>query len=226
MNRLHQLALGRVHLPETHPRARERTCEIFAYAIEHPDGVIIVDTGPRAGHPIIDQLYAPEVALISDAINEVGLDERDVIAVVNTHLHFDHCGQNHRFEHAAVWVTEAELTVSTTEFYTVPEWARIEPSRLRLAADGEVLADGVTLLHTPGHTPGHLSIAVDTSTGLELVVGQACYSCAEYEMGVTAPEDMHAPDWHEVGLESLARLRSFGASRAHFSHDARSALGR
>ena len=146
-----------------------------------PHGVIVIDTGPWPGHPVIDQLYAPEVISIVDVLNTAGIDERDVTALINTHLHFDHCGQNHLLDHAPIWITQAELDVSTTEFYTVPEWAEIEPDRLRLASDGEAIADGVTILHTPGHTPGHLSITVTTDTGLEIIVGQACYTCAEYE---------------------------------------------
>ncbi|MCB0997315.1 MAG: MBL fold metallo-hydrolase [Acidimicrobiales bacterium] len=220
MTRIHQLHLGHVRLPDSHPRASERTCQIYSYAIEHPDGVIVIDTGPRAGHPIIDDLYAPDVISIIDALNTVGIDERDIAAVFNTHLHFDHCGQNHLLDHAPVWITEAELDVSTSEFYTVPEWATIEPDRLRLAADGETIADGITILHTPGHTPGHLSITAHTDIGLEIVVGQACYTCAEYDASTIALTDMHTADWHSAGLDSLARLRALQPDRAHFSHDA------
>ena len=220
MTDIHQLHLGHILLPDSHPRATERICEIYCYAIEHPDGIIVVDTGPRAGHPVIDELYAPEVVSITSALTSAGLDERGVAAVVNTHLHFDHCGQNNLLGHAPVWVTEAELEVSTAEFYTVPEWAHIDASRLRVALDGELIADGVRILHTPGHTPGHLSVAVETDLGLEIVVGQACYSCAEFAAGSTNPADMHDPAWHTAGVESIARLRSLNAVRAHFSHDA------
>ena len=220
MTAIHQLHLGRMSLPESHSRAAERICEICCYAIDHPDGIIVVDTGPRAGHPVIDKLYAPEVAPVTSALAAVGFDERDVAAVVNTHLHFDHCGQNHLLGHAPVWVTEAELQASTTELYTVPEWAHIAPSRLRLAADGELIADGVQLLHTPGHSHGHLSVAVQTERGLEIVVGQACYSCAEFAAATTIADDMHDPAWHSAGLESVARLHSLNPTRAHFSHDA------
>ena len=220
MTRVHQLHLGHVRLPDSHPRAAEGTCQIYSYAIDHPDGVIVVDTGPRAGHPIIDELYAPEVVSITDALHSIGIDERAVAAVINTHLHFDHCGQNHLLGHAPVWITEAELDVSSTEFYTVPDWAMIEPRRLRFGADNETIADGVTILHTPGHTPGHLSVTVHTDTGFEIIVGQACYTCAEYQVGTVAPSDMHTLDWHSTGLESLARLQALRPDRAHFSHDA------
>lgn len=220
MTSVHQLHLGQVSLPDTHPRVADRICEIYSYVIDHPDGIVVVDTGPRSGHPIIDQLYAPEVSSIVEALNGAGFDERNVTAVVNTHLHFDHCGQNHLLDHAPVWITEAELRVSVTEFYTVPEWAAIESGRLRLAGDGEAIADGVKVIHTPGHTPGHLSVATETSQGLEIIVGQACYTCAEFIAGTSMLDDMHDPGWHQIGLDSLARLRSLDPNRAHFSHDA------
>ncbi len=178
MTSIHQLHLGHVGLPDFHPRSNEETCEIYSHVIDHPDGLIVVDTGPRAGHPFIDELYAPQIVSIIDAINAAGFDSRDVAAVVNTHLHFDHCGQNHLLDKAPIWTTAAEHEISITEFYTVPEWASIGPDKLRLSDDGETIADGVRLLHTPGHTPGHQSVAIDTDHGLELIVGQTCYPCA------------------------------------------------
>ena len=184
-----------------------------------PTSVVNTDQALRSFAAFLLQ-YAPEVTSIIDVLNTGGIDERDVTALINTHLHFDHCGQNHLLDHAPIWITQAELDVSTTEFYTVPEWAEIEPDRLRLASDGEAIADGVTILHTPGHTPGHLSITVTTKTGLEIIVGQACYTCAEYEAGTVAATDMHTPDWQNTGLDSLARIRELRPVRAHFSHDA------
>jgi N-acyl homoserine lactone hydrolase len=209
-----------VVLPAWHPRSTEGTCEIYSYVIDHPDGLLVIDTGPRSGHPLIEEMYAPRVVSIIDALHHAGFDERTVMAVVNTHLHFDHCGQNDAFDQSPVWVTAAELEASLTEFYTVPEWAAIDIDRRRLSVDGEAIVDGVRLLHTPGHTPGHQSVAVSTANGLELVAGQACYSCAEYRTVTPAESDMHDPSWYQAGVDSLTRLRSLDAQRAHFSHDA------
>ena len=192
MTRIHQLDLGHVTLPETHPRAAEGICQIYSYAIDHPDGVIVVDTGPE---PVIQSSTSSTRPRSSRVLNTAGIDERDVTALINTHLHFDHCGQNHLLDHAPVWITQAELDVSTTDFYTVPEWATVDPHRVRLAADDETIAVGVTILHTPGHTPGHLSVAVHTDTGLEIIVGQACYTCAEYEAGTVC----WPPAWLTMG---------------------------
>lgn len=213
------LELGSVELPHGHPRAATGTCTIHGAVVRHPDGVIVFDTGTADDHPIVNDLYRPTVVPLVEALHGVGVDERDVVAIVNSHLHFDHCGQN-RLVDAPVWVTQAELDVSTTDFYTVPEWAAIEPERLRIAADGESIAEGVSILHTPGHTPGHLSLTVVTDVGLEIIVGQACYTCAEFRSGTTTVADMHSPEWHAAGLDSLARLSALRPDRAHFGHDA------
>lgn len=95
-------------LPDWHPRSADGTCPLFGIAIDHPDGIIVVDTGTRAGHPVIDERYAPEAVPIIDALQGAGIDERDVSAIVNTHSHFDHCGQNHALPQAPVWVSQAE----------------------------------------------------------------------------------------------------------------------
>ncbi len=221
--RLVTLPLGHVTLPPSHPRADEpghpAVCPIQCFAVDHPDGVILIDTGPRAGHPLIDELYAPQVVTVVDALNSAGLDERDVTALVNTHLHFDHCGQNHLFPDVPVWLSAAEVGAASEPYYTVPEWAEVATGRLRISTDGEELAPGVRILHTPGHTPGHQSVALVGDGGLELVVGQACYDCAEFIIGEPAETDMHGEHWWQIGQESLTRLRALEPRRAHFSHD-------
>ncbi len=234
-NRIVRLELATVALPDSHPRAADGGCTVDGFALVTADGVVVVDTGPRAGHPIIDELYAPIVTDVVEALTSHDVDDRDVIAVVNTHLHFDHCGQNHRLPQAPVWTTEPELRAASEPLFTVPEWATIDDKRRRLSHDGEAIATGVRLLHTPGHTPGHQSVAVETELGLELIVGQACYECGEFEAGVPAAIDAHDPpegaasaqpppgptSWADVGRESVERLRSLDPMTARFSHDRR-----
>ncbi|MDH3680271.1 MAG: MBL fold metallo-hydrolase, partial [Acidimicrobiia bacterium] len=152
-----------------------------------------------------------------------GIDERSVAAIVNTHLHFDHCGQNDRLPGVPVWVTQAELdTAASTERYTVPAWADIDHVRQRVAGDGEEIATGVRLLATPGHTPGHQSVVVTVfDERPDLIVGQACYSCAEFADERVADGDLHSAAWREAARASLVRLRSLRPSSAYFSHDSR-----
>ncbi|MDH3704782.1 MAG: MBL fold metallo-hydrolase [Acidimicrobiia bacterium] len=216
-----QIHLATVQLPDWHPRIDDGVAEVFGFAVRHPEGVILVDTGVGTGNDFIDDVYQPTVSPLVDALNGVGVDERDVQAIVNTHLHFDHCGQNDVLSRAPIWVTDAEVAVSTQDFYTVPEWAAITPSRRRTARDGEELAAGVRLLETPGHTPGHLSVAVDTADGLEVIVGQSCYCQAEFDGTAPPPVvDLHDRAMADVAHESLNRLRALHPVDAWFSHEA------
>ena len=217
--RVHRLELGSVTLPGTHPRSAEGSCAIFSFAVHGPEGTVVIDTGPREGHPVIDEMYAPSVLSIVEALHAEQLDERDVIAVVNSHLHFDHCGQNYLLHDAPVWVTAAEVDSAAEPFFTVPEWAAIDPARQRLAADGEVVMEGVRLLHTPGHTPGHQSVVVESVDAVELVAAQVCWTCGEFARGTVDPGDLHGDEWAAAAADSLQRLRSLDSDVVHLSHD-------
>lgn len=118
-----------------------------------------------------------------------------------------------------IWATNEEIEAASEEFYTVPEWAEIPASQRRITVDGEPIAPDVSILHTPGHTPGHQSVCVETAAGLELIVGQCCYSCGEFSDNAVAVTDMHDETWLEAGRASLDRLRRLSPAVAHFSHD-------
>jgi len=213
------LDLGSLSLPSWHPRYADGTCLIQAFVIHHPDGLILVDTGCADDNDFINEVYEPSVIPVIDALNEASIDERDVVAIVNTHLHFDHCGQNRCFPLVPVWAQAAEVAAASEQFFTVAEWAHIEPGQLREIEGDSVLADGVTILATPGHTPGHQSVFVELDDACDLIVGQACYTCAEFEAGTVVKEDVHNESWLGLYTESLNRLASIGADNAFFSHD-------
>ena len=214
------LDLCRVELPDWHPRHDDGWCPILAHLIHHPDGPILVDTGVGDGSELIDELYQPTIVPVVHALNAVGVDERDIVTIVNTHLHFDHCGQNDSLPHASVHVQAAEIEAARAEFYTVPEWAEIEPVRRRVLDGDEEIAPGVRILSTPGHTPGHQSVLVDLTDGFPtLLVGQCCYDCAEFARGEVVVADLGHIDLTAAATASLDRLRGLDIAAAHFSHD-------
>jgi len=62
MPRIERLHLADLTLPEDHPAARSgRDAVVFGFAIDHPDGVIVVDTGVGRGSAFIDEVYRPSV---------------------------------------------------------------------------------------------------------------------------------------------------------------------
>jgi glyoxylase-like metal-dependent hydrolase (beta-lactamase superfamily II) len=95
MPEIDRLALAVVEaVPEFHPEhATFEPFPVHAWLVRHPDGPVLVDTGIGIGHPLIDTWYRPRVTPLADALAAIGVDGRDVAAVVLSHLHFDHCGQ-------------------------------------------------------------------------------------------------------------------------------------
>lgn len=189
--------------------------DVFAYLIHHPTGPILVDTGIGIGSAFIDELYEPSVTPLDDALRNVGVSVGDLLAVVNTHLHFDHCGQNSTTP-APCYVQRAEVESAKKPRYTVPEWASIPGDRLR-QLDGEAeIADGVVMLPTPGHTPGHQSVLVESTAGRAVIAGQAAWHHVEWNSG-TADEGNAG----EVAAaqRSLDALRALDPRFVYFSHD-------
>ena len=137
--------------------------------------------------------------------------------IVNSHLHFDHCGNNHRFPGVPIYVQARRVRATKEQYYTVPEWVDFDGVEYAVI-DGDVqVADGVRVLSTPGHSPGHQSVVFDTADGVVVLAGQAIYSKAEYEQLETTTTVAEADP--ERYLASAARLMQLHPRRVHFSHD-------
>jgi N-acyl homoserine lactone hydrolase len=145
------------------------TFPVFAHTIEHPEGLVLVDTGMTGTHPLVEDDWHPR-----------GYPERiprDVVCVINTHLHFDHCGGNHLFAGVPIHVQARELADALSAGdYTVTEWVDFEGATY-VEHDGEAeVLPGIRLLPTPGHTAGHQSVLVE---GVAVIGGDVAYSFRE-----------------------------------------------
>ena len=134
-----------------------------------------------------------------------GFSKEDITDVFLSHLHFDHCGQNAAFPGVPIFVQQSEWDVAWDEGYTITEWLDFEGARYERVRGDVEIAPGIRLLATPGHTPGHQSVSVETDEGLVLIVGQAAQDAREFAT--------KQPD------ASLGRLRDLNAAFVHFSHD-------
>jgi N-acyl homoserine lactone hydrolase len=196
---------------------------VFGYVIHHPDGVILFDTGVGIGNSFIDDLYHPEVISVVIALERLGIDERDVVAVINSHLHFDHCGQNEVFHrrHVPIYAQPAEINAAEAFGYTVPEWALIPDQSVRRVRGDERITDGVRIVETPGHTPGHQSVVVDTVDGPVVIAGQCVYNTDEVVDRQVALDNMHDDSFLDAGQQSLERLLSLDPRQIVMAHDIR-----
>ncbi|HEX6762252.1 MAG TPA: N-acyl homoserine lactonase family protein [Gaiellaceae bacterium] len=149
---------------------------VFGWAIDHPEGTILVDTGMIDSTPELDEEWGPVLRPWPELEN--------VVAVINTHLHFDHCGGNRRFAGTPTYVQRAELEAAVAPDY-LEEWVRF-PGATYVELDGDTaLVDGVSVLSTPGHSAGHQSVVVETDEGTVVLGGDVTYSMRELIDGAT-----------------------------------------
>ncbi|MFJ4171155.1 MBL fold metallo-hydrolase [Paenarthrobacter sp. NPDC089714] len=140
---------------------------IYVHVIDHPEGRILVDTGLTELHPAIADMD-PRL----NPLNEQDFDIQGIDMVVNTHLHFDHCGGNHLFAGKPIYVQRQELDdARTKDDYTIPHWVDA-PGVDYVTVDGEFeLLPGVRLLPAPGHTAGSQIVVVDGDNGPTIIAG-------------------------------------------------------
>src|SRR5690348_17175073 len=139
---------------------------VYVHVIDHPDARVLVDTGMTELHPLVADLDPRITPLSEQDFDLAGID-----IVVNTHLHFDHCGGNHLFAGRPFYVQQQELDVARSmDDYTIREW--VEAAGVEyVTVDGEhELLPGLRLVPAPGHTDGMQVVVVETG-GRTVVVG-------------------------------------------------------
>jgi N-acyl homoserine lactone hydrolase len=189
---------------------------VHGFLIKHPGGAGLVDTGYGTPLELIKD-YRPVNASVAEALRKHDVDPSDIRWVINSHLHFDHCGQNAVFPHAPVYVQRAEY--ERRHLYTDGrKWLDYAGARYELLDGEREIVPGVRAVTTPGHTPGHQSIAVDTTAGPALLVGDASWNVKMFEgeaPRVGMMEDI------PTAQQSLEKLRQLRPAAVHFCHDNR-----
>jgi glyoxylase-like metal-dependent hydrolase (beta-lactamase superfamily II) len=207
--------------PEDHPLHGE-VGRMYAFAIRHPAGLILFETGFGRDSPGIDGRFkAVHHPTIEDELAKYGHTAKDVRVIINSHLHFDHCGGNSLFPGAAIYVQRDEYRAAHELDYTVRRWVDFRGADYRQIEGEREIAPGVRIVSTPGHTPGHQSLLVETNSGLIVLAGQAIYCRREFEYirdkGRTLPQ--YLTNDEEGYLTSAKRLIGLNSRRVFFSHD-------
>src|SRR5438093_6966145 len=76
---------------------------VHGFLVKHPGGAGLVDTGYGTPLELIKD-YRPVNASVAEALREHDVDPSDIRWVINSHLHFDHCGQNAVFPQAPFYL--------------------------------------------------------------------------------------------------------------------------
>jgi N-acyl homoserine lactone hydrolase len=203
---------------------------VYAYLLDLGSTLMLFDTG--CSHQLASSprdILGDEVEALTPRMGpadhiraqlaQIGFKPDDVSLVVNSHLHFDHAGGNEAFGQAEFWMQRAEweAAASSPEHYPDPAWRPLTGRAIRWLDGDTPVGQGVTLLATPGHTPGHQSLWVEVEHGPPIVFcGDAVYTAAHFD-----PDHVGASVDRGQAARSVERLRQLAASgaRPFFSHD-------
>lgn len=161
---------------------------IYVHLVDHPDARVLVDTGLTQPHPLVADLD-PRIR----RPDEWGFDPDSVDIVVNTHLHFDHCGGNHRYVGKPVFVQRHELDdARTLPDYTIRDWVDPPDAPVHyVAVDGELdILPGVRLMPAPGHTRGSQILVAETATRRVVIAGDTAVEARELDEPTTEGQQL------------------------------------
>jgi glyoxylase-like metal-dependent hydrolase (beta-lactamase superfamily II) len=170
--------------------------------IDHPSGPVLIDTG--AGNkedPKFKDIYGIENegengrTSLEDGLKQLGLDPSDIRIVINTHLHFDHAGGNTYMDpegNVQVTFPKARYVVKKGEYdYAMHPNERTAASyfernympivrnhQFEFVVREKEIVKGIRVVPTPGHTPFHQSVLIDSGGERAFFLADMCPTAA------------------------------------------------
>jgi N-acyl homoserine lactone hydrolase len=194
-----------------------REWPVHGFVVTHPGGAVLVDTGCGGPDEWLNDWRVVNRSA-ADALAGLDMTPSDIGLVINTHLHFDHCGQNAVFSHAACAVQRTELDRAKRESRELYDWFGFMDARWELLDGDTEIVPGLSVITTPGHTVGHQCVLVAAADGQDLLIGDAAYTPRQF----AGPPDEDLPPGQAADpvawRGSLGRIKSLAPARVHFCH--------
>jgi len=156
---------------------------IIMFLIQTADVNVLVDTGtrdPKETPPLHNPYEQNEAQRVENVLGKLALNPNDIDMVINTHLHWDHCSNNRLFEKALFYVQREELRYASAPLpahahgYEAFELGLVPPfasTRFEVVEGDHKIIEGVSVLFTPGHTPGSQAVLVDSGEKACILAG-------------------------------------------------------
>lgn len=174
---------------------------IWVWVIEHPEGVIVIDTGENA-QVMNPDYFKPVGKLVSKysqrnlkfkvrkeneigfQLNQLGIKNEDIKNVVLTHLHLDHTDGIKDFSKVEIILNEDEFKKPSGHFpELLPSWFKPKTVQYKnnfmeifQQAYPITQAEDLLLIPTNGHTKNHASVLFKTDDFDILFAGDVCYN--------------------------------------------------
>ncbi|AZQ43043.1 N-acyl homoserine lactonase family protein [Nonlabens ponticola] len=186
------------------------------YVIQHPDGVLLWDTGLPEGlvgqgtvTPDGDAFEISREEKIESQLAAVGLDLGDVDMIAFSHVHFDHTGAANNFPAAQWLVQQTEMdfinsdAIKGNAFYAPDSFSQLADAEI-LDGDHDVFGDGsVVIKYYPGHTAGHQALFLNLKESGPVMLSGDTYHFAQNR------EDKVVPQFNHDIPESKESLKAF-----------------
>lgn len=196
------------------------------FVIEHPKGLVLVDTG---NHPRVAEdaaaYWGKDVAAAiqpemdpDDAVDRhlirLGYKIEEIKHVILTHMHLDHAGGMSLFPEAAFYIQKDELVAAmwphpqfAIGHYEIKDFAQTRNFNIRkLDGDLDLFDDGrIRIIKTGGHSVGHQMVLLQLREfGPTLLPGDACMMPEQLDL--LTPPGMPIPE-PEKGLAVMKQIR-------------------
>ena len=203
---------------------------------------LLIDTGcgTKFGEKERDIYGLRRETDVVDGLGRLGLAPEDIDLVVNTHLHFDHCGGNTlrrsgavrpAFPRARHLVQARELADARSAnernraSYLPENWEPlVEPGLLETVEGDTEILPGVTLEPTPGHTAGHQSVRIESGGRTLFYIADLCPTSAHVPLAWIMGYDLYPLTTLETRRRVYRRAVD-GGWLILFEHDADHPLG-
>lgn len=153
---------------------------LWSFLVQGEGHNLLVDTGLDENELFTPDQFIEETGMepvsLVEGLTRHNLTVRDIDIVINTHLHDDHCGNNRLCTAAKFYTHQREI-----DFCRAPhpidhryDTYFIEEIEFITVEDGAEIVPGVRVLYTPGHSPGGLSVLIETVEGPVVITGFCC----------------------------------------------------
>jgi glyoxylase-like metal-dependent hydrolase (beta-lactamase superfamily II) len=218
---------------------------IWVWVIEHPEGLIVVDTGENSNSMEVDKYLSKESwyaryqfknacnvkiqkqSEINNQLNKVNLKTEEVKLVVLTHMHLDHIDGLKYFPKQEIMVGNFEFTHPDNVFKSIlPSWFnpnKLEYSQNRIEVFNQAYsitqAEDLLYIPTPGHTLGHSSLVFRTDDFDIIFAGDSSYDQAQVIKGELPGANT---DYHQTARTYQKLLAYAGLRKTIYlpTHDA------